>query len=402
MANNTTPKWNDNFLKSMSYKTDSYAESIINDIVLGEDFGALRNLFATLNENDDTVSGKELNQTVYAYFNSNNELPEWADKEKIKIAQDVYFRFGPQVALVLNFNALPLCYTCKNGAKVLASTGRLTGANKDVNRTFRRLFETSKIVMDVLSPGGLEPDGCGIVTAKKVRLYHAAIRYFLLHPKYNPEGWDIEEFGVPINQEEMAGTLMSFSALVIDGLEQLGAKLTDKEKDAYMHCWLIAGHFLGLDPSLYPVNYKEGWDLGIAIIKRNHHSSEDGKELTVALLDFSTHLFRGTLFRRLVLTSIPYYLINYFVSSIESKIKADLVGELGIHKKLSNFDKVKGKIFIGTLKTATILEGKNRFFKKIFSKISMKFLSRITEFYLEKYNADFYIPSSLKESWKMK
>ena len=63
---------------------------------------------------------------------------------------------------------------------------------------------------------------------------------------------------------------------------------------------------------------------------------------------------------------------------------------------------VKGKIFIGTLKTATIFEGKNRFFKKLFSKISMKFLSRITEFYLEKYQADFYIPSSLKESWKMK
>ena len=63
MTENTS-KWNDNFLKSMSYKTDSYAESIINDIVLGEDFGALRNLFATLNENDDTVSGKELNQSV--------------------------------------------------------------------------------------------------------------------------------------------------------------------------------------------------------------------------------------------------------------------------------------------------------------------------------------------------
>ena len=40
MADITTSKWNNNFLKSMSYKTDSYAESIINDIVLGEDFGS--------------------------------------------------------------------------------------------------------------------------------------------------------------------------------------------------------------------------------------------------------------------------------------------------------------------------------------------------------------------------
>jgi hypothetical protein len=401
MEENST-KWSVDFLKSMSFLTDPYAEGIINDIALGDDFSHLRELFATLNDNNDITSGKDLNPAVYDYFNSNMELPEWADSDKIKIAQEVYSRFGPQVSLVLNFNALPLCYTCKNGAKVLAATGRLTGANKDVGRTFRRLFETSRIVMDVLSPGGLDPNGSGIITAKKVRLYHAAIRYFLMNKKYNPEGWDDLEFGEPINQEEMAGTLMSFSALVINGLEQLGSRLTEEEKDAYMHCWIIAGHFLGLRPELYPNSYKEGWDLGIAIIKRNNHESNDSKILTKALLDFSTHLFRKTVFSKIVLKNMPYYLIGFFVNNISDQINVDLTKQLGINKKLSPFAKFRGKVFISILRTVTILESKSRFFRIIYSKISMKFLKSMTDFYLKMYNADFYIPSSLKASWRMK
>lgn len=397
-----SPKWNDEFLKSMSIKTDPFAENLMKEIAEEGGFNQLRELFASLNNNNKTVSGTEINSIIANYFNTNMDLPSWAEAKKIKLAQEVYTRYCPQVALILNFNALPICYTCKNGAKVLVATGRLTGKNEDVSRTFRRLFETSSIVMDVMSPGGLSPEGNGIVTAKKVRLYHAAIRYFLLNEKYNPKGWDIENLGAPINQEEMAGTLMAFSALVLEGLEQLGAILTNEEKDAYMHCWLIAGHFLGLEPELFPKNFKEGFELGISIIKRNNQESEESKILTIALLDFSTHLFRKTAFERIILTNIPYYLIGFFVDNISNKIDVNLTNVLGIDKKLSPYSRFKGKVFISTIRLVTKLEGRNRLFRILYSKVSLKFLKRITEFYLKKYNAEFYIPSSLKESWNMK
>jgi hypothetical protein len=148
-------KWNEEFLKSMSFKKDPLADNVINDIVLGNDFNDLRQLFMTLTDNNDKSSGSEMNPSVYNYFNQNNELPLWAVQSKIELAQSVYYRHGPQISMILNFYALPLCYSCKNGAKVLAATGRLSGTNKDVGRTFRRLFETSKIVLDTMSEGGL-------------------------------------------------------------------------------------------------------------------------------------------------------------------------------------------------------------------------------------------------------
>jgi len=85
-------------LNSISLKTDTYAESVINDVAMGDAFSDLINLFKTLADNDDVSFGNELNQTVYTYFNTNMELPDWGDQSKIKVAQDVFARFGPQVA----------------------------------------------------------------------------------------------------------------------------------------------------------------------------------------------------------------------------------------------------------------------------------------------------------------
>ena len=59
-----------------------------------------------------------------------------------------------------------------------------------------------------------------------------------------------EEWGLPISQQYLAGTLMSFSYLDLYGLEQLGVLVTDDDKKAYMHFWNVFGHVLGVDKEL--------------------------------------------------------------------------------------------------------------------------------------------------------
>ncbi len=341
MSEQSLTKWNDEFLMSMSHKTDPFAESIIKEVVADNDFGALHNLFKQLDYNSELSSDNNLPKVVIDYFNAELTLPAWADTEKINIAQKVFATYCPEISLLLNFKSLPLCYACKNGAKVLAATSRLSESGKNTSKMMRRLLETAQMVINVMSPGGLSPTGKGIVTVKKIRLYHASIRFFLLNEKYNPKGWNEEELGLPINQEEMAGTLMSFSALILDGLDQLGVELTDAEKDAYLHCWNIVGHFIGLSPELYPANYKEGWELGIAIIKRNQSEGEDGKFLTQSLLDFSKHFFNTPFFNEM-----PSYLINHFVEDVSKKIGVDILKLLGVSKKVHLRTKLSGWIFL--------------------------------------------------------
>jgi hypothetical protein len=261
----------------------------------------------------------------------------------------------------------------------------------------RRLLETAQMVINVMSPGGLSPQGKGIITVKKVRLYHAAIRYFLLNKKYNPVGWDIEMYGEPINQEEMAGTLMSFSALTLNGLDQLGVELTDIEKDAYMHCWSIVGHFIGLSPELYPTNYKDGWELGVAIIKRNQHESADGIFLTKSLLDFSKQFFISSFFRQM-----PEYLINYFVKDVSDKIGVDILKLLGVNKKVPLRIKFFGWLFLKLMKIGHEFEEHSALIRKLMHRYSLKYMQALIHNYLKNYNVEFHIPDSLNTSWKIK
>jgi len=392
-------KWDVDFLNSMSLKTDPYAEQIIADIIAEKGFTELRNLFTMLsNDHQEVTASSDLPLALVQYFNAEMTLPAWADENKIKLAQDAYARFAPQIALILNFKALPLCYACKNGAKALAHTGRLSETkNKNVARAARRLFETSQMVINVMSPGGLSPHGKGIVTVKKVRLYHAAIRSYLMHQKT----WSVEEFGVPINQEEMAGTLMAFSALVIDGLEHIGGQLSEEEKDAYIHCWNIVGHFIGMDPSLYPTSFKNGWDLGIIIINKNKDESGDGKELTKTLLDFSATFFSATLFDKLFFGFLPQYLVEYFIQDVSQKTNTDILKLLGADKKLSRFKRLKGRLFIKIITAVSKEENKDALVRKVFSKLTRKFMQGVIDQHLKTYNTAFYIPDSLKQSWKM-
>lgn len=397
ITENTVQKWNNEFLRSMSLQTDPEAETLIKEVAISDDFASLRNLFKKLDSNDDMAGSNDLPEAVINYFNSNNDLPEWADKEKIKIAQEIFAKYGPEVSLILNYKALPLCYACRNGAKVLATTGRLGSNGEDTTKMMRRLLETAQMVVNVMMEGGLEENGAGIITVKKVRLYHAAIRYFLLNSRTNPAGWNTEYYGLPINQEEMAGTLMSFSALVINGLTQVNVELTDEQKDAYMHTWNIVGHFIGLDPKLYPVSFQDGWALGLAIIKRNQEESEDGKFLVSSLIKNSqNYFFKGHFSKH-----IPEYLVSFFVEDVSEAIEVNLMKTVGVDTKLNLIERFEGKLFVDIMEFANEIEDHVPFVQKIMERHSTQQMQGMIDYYLKSNNVAFYIPDSLKANWKM-
>ena len=132
---------------------------------------------------------------------------------------------GPEAIANLLCYSLPFCYAARKGVQVLALTSRLY-----TNPT-RRVVETAQIVVAVPRPGGLAAGGTGVRTAQKVRLMLAGVRHQIgSYPGWNPE------FGKPINQEDMAGTLLSFSWVIIDGLRQLGLHIDEQRAEALLHC----------------------------------------------------------------------------------------------------------------------------------------------------------------------
>jgi hypothetical protein len=51
---------------------------------------------------------------------------------------------------------------------------------------------------------------------------------------------------VPINQEDMAGTIIGFSLLVVDGLLEIGLPLAPEVAEDYYYIWRVFGHLMGL------------------------------------------------------------------------------------------------------------------------------------------------------------
>ncbi len=219
---------------------------------------------------------KEFPVEVRDFLDSFQEKPEWLDIQKVKIAHDFFAKEGNLYLSMLGFYSLPYCYAFADGAQVLVRSKRIT------DEIGMRLAETTLFVMDLFQPGNFITNMDACLTIVKVRLIHAFSRYFV--SKYSKD-WE-SSWGIPINQEDMLGTNLAFSLMVIRGFEKIN-QFPGKEKlEATLHYWKVVGHYMGLSIAYWPETSKEAFELEKAIRIRHLKLSEAGQVLTRALIKF--------------------------------------------------------------------------------------------------------------------
>ncbi len=265
---------------------DPLADDLVSEIFAEGEVHAVRRLLRGLVDDDHPLLGSsslppELMKHVERYFAlSDAALPAF-DAARIIEGQKVFELHGPEVLMVLCCYSLPASYTAKKGVHVLGQTGRLESHPK------RRLLETTQMVVDAMTPGGLvvgddaRNHGKGIRSAQKVRLMHAAIRRLILDA--HGQEW-IDKYQIPINQEDLAGTLMTFSRVVLDGLERLGAPTTVAQRESYLYTWRALGRVMGVREEMIPADLEESRTLTDTIRRRQSAQSDVGDAMTAALV----------------------------------------------------------------------------------------------------------------------
>lgn len=186
---------------------------------------------------------------------------------------DLFGRYAGHMITILHCSSLPACFGAAKGVEVLYRTKRLH------HQTSRRILETGQFLIDALDEGGLGPRGRGRRSAQKIRLLHATIRHFLR----NRTDWDMS-LGLPLNQENLAATICSFSVMVPRGLAKLGVDLPTQDRDDFFHIWNVIGHPMGVDERLTPRDFDDGEALTDKIMNHRWASSEAGRVITKALL----------------------------------------------------------------------------------------------------------------------
>ncbi|SDF72052.1 hypothetical protein SAMN05216464_12622 [Mucilaginibacter pineti] len=208
----------------------------------------------------------------FAFISKAQELPLWAKPRLMKAGAAFFARHAEVIMSLLGLLSLPYCYTAANGAMVLYLSELIR------KQTTKRLYDTAVFVWEVMAPDAFEQEGNAYEVVLKVRVMHAAVRYYTLQSGK----WD-DSWGVPVNQEDMAGTNLSFSLIVIRGLRLLGFNVSQADQAAFIHHWAVIGYLMGLDEDLIPGNSKMAQQLDSAIKRRHFRSSIHGQELTTSL-----------------------------------------------------------------------------------------------------------------------
>jgi hypothetical protein len=324
----------------------------------------------------DYTLSPEVQTALRTYLTEAQKLPAWADMAMIEEAQQV-FSDNPIVAYTqLACLALPVLYTCgRGGIQVLALTEQL------IQKVRRRVIETGTLIINAMQKDAFTklPEQSdmtkalpiGVEGILRVRLLHAATRTIVMEfwkdgiedNKKDPskvriyqgvkanEMWR-EEWGLPIHQQYMAGTLMTFSYLMIYGLERLGVILSDRQKKAYMHYWNVFGYITGVKEEfllkldfprtgqahyeygklVHPATGEEMYQAGKALYTKmmflNRSSDEEavvaGRKLTKGITDYLS----GVLKQRLMIGKVlnMSYIPRILMTTLLSKDDRELLG----------------------------------------------------------------------------
>ncbi|MGE0881630.1 MAG: oxygenase MpaB family protein [Acidimicrobiia bacterium] len=218
---------------------------------------------------------------------------DWMTPHDTERAQRFFTINAVPLGLGLYCASLPEAYSDATAAAILVrpSKERRTGGEL-VSRPARRAAETATVLRDlfitppkssdVARPAGMSGlDEQALATLRGVRLLHAAVRA-ATGPM--PGRGGIE---VAANQEDLLGTVLTFSASALGACRRLGVRPSEADALAYMKMWCFIGVQLGLDEHLVAGldDLKTATALKDAILCRRRAETADGKLLMSALLN---------------------------------------------------------------------------------------------------------------------
>lgn len=297
---------------------DPLADQLVSQMINNPGLISQINSWVEIPEEIEKSHPKEF-QNFFNFYLDHKEIPE----EVLLKGQKLLDQKGEIYLAMLGFYSLPYAYAFGDGAEVLVRSKRI------LNDIGRRLGETGTFILDIFEPGAFVTKHKAFLTCAKVRLIHSFSRYFILN--YTSD-WD-EVYDKPINQEDLIGTNLSFSLIVIRGWKKMGFNVTEDEVSLIMHYWKWVGRLMGIQEKYWPDNPKEAFTLEKLIHKRHLKSTDAGRQLIKALIGHYKSSFPDPL----ISTQVEP-ILNFFLGKEASKA-------LGIQSSIPVNGELPGLVF---------------------------------------------------------
>lgn len=224
---------------------------------------------------DGIDSVPEAPEQMREFFVHVETVPGWVDRDKLRRGARALRRGGADGMYVARDVSLLGGYQFSGFNKTLVRTGALEkGSNK-------RFAETMQWAMDIMAEGGFDPLGVGYRSTIRVRLIHAFVRR---HVAAMPD-WRSDEWGLPVNQTDMAATLVG--ALIAPPAAGIGMGIlfTPAELDGIAHFTRYAGWLIGVQDEWLPRSFRDGIRILYHTLTALAEPDESTKQLAVPMAD---------------------------------------------------------------------------------------------------------------------
>ncbi|WP_248488833.1 oxygenase MpaB family protein [Tsukamurella sp. PLM1] len=196
---------------------------------------------------DGIATVPEAPSELRTFFEDIESIPDWADWDKILVGGQLMRSGGADGFSVARDVALMGGYLFSGFNQTLLRTGALEkGSNK-------RFAETSQWALDVIVPDGLRPGGVGYRSTLHVRFIHSMVRR---HVMSLPD-WDFAAYGLPINQTDMAATLVGALIAPVATGTGLGMLSHPREYEAAAHLTRYVGRLMGVHDDFLPHSFRD-------------------------------------------------------------------------------------------------------------------------------------------------
>lgn len=238
-----TSKWaDDGFLDSLSQTGDRAADAVVAALDLTGSEDATATFFALMRYNGQPIPS-DAPPALREFWAQTAALPAGVDLDRVARGERAFMNHIFDFGALMLVRSLPAGYAAPRLSQVLCISNDLGRA------PLQRVMAVVQLLMDIGGGKGFREGGKAVVAAQKMRLLHAGVRH--VTRRWLP-GFERELGGVPASIEDMLGTLMGFSYLVIDGLQQLEGSLSAQEAEDVYYLWQVYAVMAGLHPPIEP------------------------------------------------------------------------------------------------------------------------------------------------------
>lgn len=189
------------------------------------------------------LTHKETDEMIQRFWDEVTTVPSWVDWAQIQRGQDTFYRYGGAMFTGLAYQSL---LGGMGAARVVETLARTGGFSTKVARG--RMFETTQHILQCTkSLESIQPGGDGFASTIRVRLLHAAVRQRILKlAAAKPGYYDVEAWGIPINDLDSMATIGTFSATLIWlSLPRQGIYMRRQEIEDYIALWRYIAYVVG-------------------------------------------------------------------------------------------------------------------------------------------------------------